>query len=110
MSFTVTVLDDYQGCCAFLDAAHTLDGSDIRLDVEHNHLEAASLPARLADSDAVILIRERTTLTREILAQLPKLRLIVQTVDCPRQSISRRATIWGSLSATAAARPRRRRS
>ncbi|WP_251977774.1 D-2-hydroxyacid dehydrogenase family protein [Salinicola avicenniae] len=79
MSFTVTVLDDYQGCCAFLDAAHTLDGSDIRLDVEHNHLEAASLPARLADSDAVILIRERTTLTREILAQLPKLRLIVQT-------------------------------
>ncbi|GHB17362.1 D-2-hydroxyacid dehydrogenase family protein [Salinicola rhizosphaerae] len=79
MATTVTVLDDYQGCCAFLDAAHELDDSDLRLDVEHRHLAASALPARLADSDAVILIRERTTLTRELLAQLPNLKLVVQT-------------------------------
>lgn len=79
MSITVTVLNDYQGCCAFLDAAHELDGSDIRLDIEHHHLDPASLPARLAESDAVILIRERTRLTRELLMQLPKLKLVVQT-------------------------------
>jgi len=79
MSTTVTVLDDYQGCCAFLDAAHELDGSDVRLDIEHRHLEPLSLPARLADSDAVVLIRERTALTRELLMQLPKLKLVVQT-------------------------------
>jgi len=79
MSITVTVLNDYQGCCAFLDAAHELDGSDIRLDIEHRHLAPAALPARLAESDAVILIRERTRLTRELLEQLPKLKLVVQT-------------------------------
>jgi len=79
MSITVTVLDDYQGCCAFLDAAHELDGSDVRLDVEHHHLDEEALPARLADSDAIVLIRERTRLTRNLLIQLPKLKLVVQT-------------------------------
>jgi D-3-phosphoglycerate dehydrogenase len=79
MATTVTVLDDYQGCCAFLDAAHELDGSDVRLDVEHRHLDDEALAGRLADSDAIILIRERTALTRELLAQLPKLKLVVQT-------------------------------
>lgn len=79
MSITITVLDDYQGCCAFLDAARELNGSDVRLNVEHRHLDAAALPARLADSEAIILIRERTQLTRELLTQLPKLKLVVQT-------------------------------
>ena len=79
MSITVTVLDDYQGCCAFLDAAHELDGSDVRLDIEHRHLDDQALPARLLDSDAIILIRERTSLTRELLEQLPNLKLVVQT-------------------------------
>lgn len=79
MSITVTVLDDYQGRCAFLDAARELNGCDVRLDVEHRHLASAALPARLADSEAIVLIRERTTLTRELLKQLPRLKLIVQT-------------------------------
>ena len=79
MSITVTVLDDYQGCCAFLDAVHELDGSDVRLDIEHRHLDDQALPARLLDSDAIILIRERTSLTRELLEQLPNLKLVVQT-------------------------------
>ncbi|WP_110686092.1 D-2-hydroxyacid dehydrogenase family protein [Salinicola aestuarinus] len=79
MPITVTVLDDYQGCCAFLDAACELDGSNVRLDVEHEHLPASALAVRLAESDAIILIRERTRLDRELIAKLPRLKLVVQT-------------------------------
>ncbi|WP_162617923.1 D-2-hydroxyacid dehydrogenase family protein [Salinicola halophilus] len=79
MSITVTVLDDYQGCCAFLDAACELDGSGVRLDIEHEHLPASALAARLAESDAIILIRERTRLDRDLIGKLPRLKLVVQT-------------------------------
>lgn len=79
MTATITVLDDYQGRCADLDAVRELHGLDISLDVEHRHLAPAALPARLRDSDVIVLIRERTTLTRSLLAQLPTLRLVIQT-------------------------------
>ncbi len=79
MAMTVTVLDDYQGCCGFLDAVRELDGCDVRLDIEYARVAPSALAARLAESDAVILIRERSVLTREVLAQLPRLKLVVQT-------------------------------
>ena len=55
------------------------------------------LARRFADADALVLIRERTRITAELLDRLPKLRLISQTgkvsnhllvVDCTRRGIA----------------------
>ncbi len=75
----IAVLDDYQ------DAARRFaDWSVLRerasVTVFHDHLgEPAAVVERLKDFDAVCVMRERTPLPRALLAQLPRLRLIVST-------------------------------
>lgn len=76
----ITVLDDYQGVVAGLDAVKLLAGLDVRLNVLTARLENESdLIAALRDTDCLVLIRERTRITASLIAQLPKLSLIVQT-------------------------------
>jgi D-3-phosphoglycerate dehydrogenase len=74
------VLDDTQGVVARLDAARLLAGSEVDLEVLTQRLpDEAALIARLADAEALVLIRERTRLTARVIEALPRLRLVVQT-------------------------------
>lgn len=76
----VTVLDDYQGVVGQLAARRRLAGADIELAILTKPIrEEGALIAALRDSDALVLIRERTTISAQIIAALPRLRLIVQT-------------------------------
>ncbi|HEU4842518.1 MAG TPA: D-2-hydroxyacid dehydrogenase family protein [Ilumatobacteraceae bacterium] len=75
----VTVLDDYQGVALAsadwspVQAAHTVE-------VIGEHIgDEAALVRRLARSDIVVAMRERTPFPADVLAALPALRLLVTT-------------------------------
>jgi phosphoglycerate dehydrogenase-like enzyme len=75
----VAILDDYQNV-----ALQLADWSAVRQHAEimvfNDHLaDPAAVVARLRPFDAVCVMRERTPLTREILQQLPNLKLIAST-------------------------------
>lgn len=76
----VTVLDDYQGIVGQLEARRILDGLDVELTVLTEGLRDESrLREALKDTDCLVLIRERTTISAGLVAALPRLKLIVQT-------------------------------
>jgi phosphoglycerate dehydrogenase-like enzyme len=75
----VAVLDDYQNV-----ALRLADWSAVRRHAEitvfNDHVaDASAVVERLRPFDAVCVMRERTPLTREILQQLPNLKLIAST-------------------------------
>lgn len=76
----LTVLDDYQGVVSRLAARRILDGSGIELVVlSEGFGDEQELIAALADTDYLVLIRERTRITAAVIAALPRLKLVVQT-------------------------------
>jgi phosphoglycerate dehydrogenase-like enzyme len=74
---TVTVLDDYQGVA--LDVANwSALGAEVTVVPIREHIgDPAELARRLAGSDVVVLNRERTEVTAELLDGCPDLRLII---------------------------------
>ena len=77
--FRVAVLDDYQRVAASLAAWNTL-GPDVEVQFFHDPpAEPRALADRLRSFDAVVAMRERTAFPRELLAELPRLRLLVTT-------------------------------
>ena len=74
----VAVLDDYQGASLKLADWGSLPDVAVVPFKDHVH-DAWELIARLADFDAVLRIRERTPLTKEVIHSLPRLRLILAT-------------------------------
>jgi phosphoglycerate dehydrogenase-like enzyme len=75
----VAVLDDYQNV-----ALQLADWSGVRRHAEitvfNDHVaDPSAVAERLRPFDAVCVMRERTPLTREILQQLPNLKLIAST-------------------------------
>ncbi|SJN58134.1 Putative 2-hydroxyacid dehydrogenase YoaD [Vibrio ruber DSM 16370] len=73
----ITVLDDYQDVVKTLDCFKLLSAHDVTVLTE-TYAEP-ELVARLKDTEALVLIRERTTITESLLAQLPRLKVISQT-------------------------------
>ncbi len=74
----IAILDDYQDAVRKLDCFALLVGHDVK--VFNNTVKGAGqLGVRLSDSEALVLIRERTRITRDLLHKLPKLKLIAQT-------------------------------
>jgi D-3-phosphoglycerate dehydrogenase / 2-oxoglutarate reductase len=74
----VAILNDYQRAVPTLNCfarlgAHTVE---VFTDAEKDESRLAD---RLADFDAILLIRDRTRITRNLLARLPRLKLLVQT-------------------------------
>jgi D-3-phosphoglycerate dehydrogenase len=71
----VTVLDDYTDIVRTLSCVRLLDGH--RLTV-HTDCERGidALADRLRDTDALVLLRERTRVGAELIARLPRLKLI----------------------------------
>ncbi|MGN6388721.1 MAG: D-2-hydroxyacid dehydrogenase family protein [Burkholderiaceae bacterium] len=74
----IAILDDYQDRIRHLDCFRLLDGHEVKV-FNNSARGAGQLAVRLADFDALVLIRERTAITRALLDKLPKLKLISQT-------------------------------
>lgn len=74
----IVIPDDYQDCVRHLDAFAKLAGHEVTL-YHDTSTDLDTLAKRFEDAEALILIRERTAITAELLARLPKLRLISQT-------------------------------
>ena len=74
----IAILDDYQDCVRQLDCFSLLDGHEVKV-FTNSARGVGQLAIRLVDFDALVLIRERTVLSRPLLEKLPKLKLISQT-------------------------------
>jgi D-3-phosphoglycerate dehydrogenase / 2-oxoglutarate reductase len=74
----ISILDDYQDAVRKLDCYKLLEGHDVKI-FNNTVKGAGQLGVRLSDSEALVLIRERTRITKDLLGKLPKLKLIVQT-------------------------------
>jgi D-3-phosphoglycerate dehydrogenase len=74
----VVIPDDYQDAVRHLDCFAKLDAHDVTI---HNDTvtDGDTLAERFRDAEALVLIRERTAITAELLDRLPKLKLIAQT-------------------------------
>ena len=74
----ITILDDYQDAVRKLDCFKILDGHDVQI-LKQSYADPALLAEKLSDAEALVLIRERTQITEDLLSRLPKLKLISQT-------------------------------
>ena len=73
----VTVLDDWSDTLRSLQCFRRLDGHDVTVWTDHVQ-DVDVLAERLREAEVVVLIRERTTISAELVAKLPALRLISQ--------------------------------
>jgi D-3-phosphoglycerate dehydrogenase len=74
----IVILDDYQDAVRKLKCASKLEEYPAK--VYTNTVKGiGQLSVRLRDADVIVLIRERTHITRALLEKLPRLRLIAQT-------------------------------
>lgn len=73
----IVIPDDYQGAARTLNCFSKLDGHEVFVyrDTVKN---IDALVERCKDAEALVLIRERTRITRELVARLHKLKLISQ--------------------------------
>ena len=74
----IAVLDDYQDAVRTLDCFKLLEGHEVKV-FNNTTRGLGQLAIRLAPFDALVLIRERTRLSRALLEKLPNLKLISQT-------------------------------
>jgi len=74
----IAVLDDYQDSVRQLDCFRLLDGHEVKI-FNNTARGQGQLAVRLADYEALVLIRERTRLSEALLRKLPNLKLISQT-------------------------------
>jgi D-3-phosphoglycerate dehydrogenase len=73
----VAILDDYHDTLRTLDCFRKLAAHDVTIFNDHVQ-DVDRLAQRLADTEALVLIRERTQIRAPLLGRLPKLRLISQ--------------------------------
>ena len=82
----VSILDDYHDTLRTLACFKKLDGHDV--EIWNDHLQDVDgLSGRLADTEALVLIRERTQIRAPLLQRLPKLKLISQRSVYPHIDI-----------------------
>lgn len=77
LRMNIVILDDYQDAVRKLDCAAKLDPYTAK--VYTNTVKGiGQLSVRLKDADVLVLIKDRTPITRQLLDKLPKLKLISQ--------------------------------
>ncbi len=77
-AMNIVILDDYQDAVRKLRCASKLEAYPAK--VYTNTVKGiGQLSVRLRDADVIVLIRERTHMTRQLLEKLPRLRMIAQT-------------------------------
>ncbi len=83
----VSILDDYFDTLRTLDCFKKLAGHEV--EIWNDHVENIDVLAqRLKETEALVLIRERTRITEELLARLDKLKLISQRSVYPHIDIA----------------------
>ena len=90
----ISILDDYHDTVRTLSCFDRLTGHEVSIWNDHVQ-DIDALAARLADTEALVLIRERTQIRAPLLERLPKLKLISQrsvyphidVADCTRLGI-----------------------
>jgi phosphoglycerate dehydrogenase-like enzyme len=94
----IVILDDWFDTLRGLACFGKLAGHDVT--VFHDHTDDQDeLASRLADAEALVLIRERTAIRGSLLARLPKLKLISQRSVYPHidiQACNRQGVIVSS--------------
>jgi len=73
----VHILDDWFDTLKTLDCFNKLKGHEVTVWTDHEP-DPARLAARVQDAEALVLFRERTRITADLLDRLPKLKLISQ--------------------------------
>lgn len=74
----IVILDDYQDAVRKLHCAEKLEPYPAKV-FTNTVKGVGQLSIRLRDADIVVLIRERTHITRQLIDKLPRLKLIAQT-------------------------------
>lgn len=74
----ITILDDYQYSIEQLACFDLLKGLDVEI-IHHTEADPVKLAAAIQDTEILVLTRERTKISEQLLAELPKLKLISQT-------------------------------
>src|ERR1700731_3293410 len=82
----ISILDDYHDTVRTLPCFEKLKGHDVTIWNDHVQ-DTDALAARLRDTEALVLIRERTEIRTPLLERLPKLRLISQRSVYPHIDI-----------------------
>jgi D-3-phosphoglycerate dehydrogenase len=82
----ITILDDYHDTLRTLACFRKLDGHEVTIWNDHVQ-DVDALAARLRDTEALVLIRERTKIRTSLLERLPNLRLISQRSVYPHIDI-----------------------
>ena len=82
----VSILDDYFDTVRTLDCFRKLAGHDVTIWNDHVQ-DVDALAERLRDTEALVLIRERTQIRTPLLERLPKLKLISQRSVYPHIDI-----------------------
>src|SRR5215213_567894 len=94
----VTVLDDYQNLVRSLDAFRKLADHDVTVWNDHTK-DVEVLAERLKDTEALVLIRERTPIRAALIDRLPKLKLISQRSVYPHidvDALTKRGVVLSS--------------
>lgn len=74
----IVILDDYQDAVRKLRCADTLEPYPAKV-FTNTVKGVGQLSVRLRDADVLVLIRERTPVSRQLVEKLPRLKLIAQT-------------------------------
>ncbi|MCV6594450.1 MAG: D-2-hydroxyacid dehydrogenase family protein [Silicimonas sp.] len=82
----VHILDDWFDTLRGLPCFRRLDGHEVTVWTDHEP-DPARLAERLKDAEVLVLFRERTAITEDLLARLPKLRLISQRSVYPHVDV-----------------------
>jgi D-3-phosphoglycerate dehydrogenase len=83
----VTILDDYFDTIRSLPCFQKLDGHEVTISNDHVQ-DVDRLAERLADTEVLVLIRERTKIRGDLLERLPRLQLISQRSVWPHIDIA----------------------
>jgi D-3-phosphoglycerate dehydrogenase len=83
----ISILDDYFDTLRTLACFKKLAGHDVTVFTDHVQ-DVDTLAERLRDTEALVLIRERTQIRAELLERLPKLKLISQRSVYPHIDIA----------------------
>ncbi|MGH8661565.1 MAG: D-2-hydroxyacid dehydrogenase family protein [Burkholderiales bacterium] len=78
----ISILDDYQNVVRTLACFPKLAGHEVTIWNDHTK-DTDVLAQRLEDTEALVLIRERTPIRAPLIERLPKLKLISQTAVYP---------------------------
>src|SRR5512133_2883348 len=83
----ITILDDYQDTIRTLTCFPKVAGHKVTIWNDHTK-DVDTLAGRLKDTEALVLIRERTPIRAPLIARLPKLRLISQRSVYPHIDVA----------------------